>query len=281
MLYDNWPAILKVTPPAGNMPIWGRQASNTQSGADTWRCVSCHGWDYQGKDGAYHSGTSNYTGFPGVYSAAQTLSQADLVDILSGKKDAEHDFSKYLDAASLNDLSGFIKTSLIDDSQYIDPRMLSVIGGDAAKGKIFYDSQCAKCHGADGTTLKFRFQGRDATLGTLAIVDPWRFLHKTRFGTPGTPMIIGYDLGWTAQDGRDVLLYGQGLPTGLSGTQSPATGSQVTPVQPVGGPAQGIFTGILTAIGAIATGLGFAIFLGAFLIAVIFLLVWLVRGRSK
>ena len=211
------------------------------------------------------------------------MSAEDLVKVLKGSKDPEHDFSKYLDDASLNDLAGFMKTDLMDDSQYIDPQTLSVNGGDAAHGKTLFDAQCANCHGDDGTTIEFRFEGRDATLGTLAMVDPWRFLHKTRFGTPGTAMVIGYDLGWTAQDGRDVLLYAQSLPTGLEvepqGRRS-WSGREGQTGQP-GGPAQSIFTGILTALGAIFTGLGFAVVLGLFLIGVIFVVVWLVRGKSK
>ena len=282
MLYDNWFAALGVDAPAGNMPIWARQTTNTRSGEDTWRCVSCHGWDYLGKDGAYHTGSGNYTGFPGLFSAEGGKSVDELVAILKGSQDPEHDFSSYLDDASLNDMAGFLNSALVDDSLYIDAQTLSVKDGDAAKGKTLYDAQCARCHGQDGATLKFRFEGRDATLGTLAVVDPWRFLHKTRFGTPGTEMVIGYDLGWQPQDGRDVLLYAQSLPTGLenpAGTPS-LSGREGETGQP-GGPAQNLFTGILTALGAMATGLGFALVLGIVLIGVIFVVVWLVRGKSK
>jgi hypothetical protein len=113
------------------------------------------------------------------------------------------------------------------------------------------------------------------------VVDPWRFLHKTRFGTPGTDMVIGYDLGWTAQDGRDVLLYAQSLPSGLEvEPQEPSLeGRSGESTQP-GGPAQSIFTGMLTALGAVFTGLGFAVLLGLFLVGVLLVVVWLVRGSK-
>ncbi len=282
MLYDKWYAVLGVDAPAGNHPIWARQTTNTHSGPDTWRCISCHGWDYQGKDGAYRSGSGNYTGFPGVYTPAQTMSEDDLVKVLSGSTDPEHDFSQYLDDASLNDLAFFLKTGLVDDSQYIDPQTLKVIGGNSAHGKELFDGQCAKCHGEDGLKIMFRFEGSDAGLGTLAVVDPWRFLHKTRFGTPGTEMIIGYDLGWQAQDGRDVLLYAQSLPTNLEqATEAPSISGDEGETSQPGGPAQSIFTGILTALGAIFTGLGFAVLLGLFMVGVLLVVVWLVRGKSK
>ncbi len=282
MLYDKWYAVLGVAAPAGNMPIWGRQSTNTISGAETWRCVTCHGWDYQGKDGANRSGSGSYTGFPGVYVPAQSMTVDELVKVLKGSLDAEHDYSKYLDDASLNDLAGFLTTQLVDDSEFIDPQSLSVKGGDPTHGKQLYDGQCARCHGADGDTIKVNLEGKDSRLGAVAVVDPWRFLHKTRFGTPGTEMVVGFDLGWTAQDGRDVLLYAQGLPSGLEAqTQLPSLNGRTGETSQPGGPAQSIFTGILTALGAVFTGLGFAVLLGVFLVGVLLVVVWLVRGKSK
>ena len=280
-LFDNWFQELGKSPPPGNMPIWSRQTTNTISGQDTWRCVTCHGWDYQGKDGAYRSGT-NYTGFPSVYEQVQDMSEDEIVAHLKGSKDPSHNFSPYIDDTSLKDLAGFLKNALIDDNQYIDLVSLKVIGGNSTQGKILYDQQCATCHGADGQKKTFVYAGQNVTLGTLAGIDPWRFLHKTRFGTPGTPMVIGYDLGWTPQDGRDVLLYAQGLPGGDQQSQNPpAIGtSPITPPPSVGGPAGNFFTGILTALAAIGTALCFALILGAGLVGIIFVVVWLIRGRK-
>jgi cytochrome c553 len=278
-LYDKWYAVLDSAPPQGDMPLWAGQTTNTLSGEDTWRCVSCHGWDYQGKDGAYRSGT-HYTGFPGLYQIASQRTYDEILAALKGGVNPQHDFTKYLDEASLNDLAIFIDSALIDDNQYIDQRTLDVIGGDATEGKQRYDQSCASCHGADGITLRFRFEGTDATLGTLAAKDPWRFLHKTRFGTPGTPMIIGYDLGWTAQEGRDVLRYVQTFPSGIiHPTQPPVM--QEHEVQPVtkGGPANSFLSGLLTIFGAMTVGLGFNILIAAALVGIILLIVWMLRGR--
>ena len=279
-LYDKWYAVVGAAAPQGNMPIWASQKTNTRSGEDTWRCVSCHGWDYQGKDGAYRAG-ANYTGFPGVYQAAQK-STDEIVAALKGKTNPDHDFSKYLDDASLTDLAKFIQSGTPDDNRYIDLVALTVKGGDKAHGKELYDGQCAKCHDADGTKTKFRLDGREATLGTIAVVDPWRFLHKTRFGTPGTEMVVGYNLSWTAQDGRDILLYAQSLPTGLTSTHTPPTvGDHPNSGDVPAGQSQSIFIGLATALGAIVTSLGFALVLGAFLIGVIFVVVWSLRDRKK
>ena len=73
-LYDKWYAVLGVPAPQGDMPIWSRQSTNTRSGAETWRCSECHGWDYAGNLGAYGNQTgSHYTGIAGILSS--TLDQ--------------------------------------------------------------------------------------------------------------------------------------------------------------------------------------------------------------
>lgn len=280
-LYDKWYAVLGKQPPAGNMPIWTRQTTNTLSGPDTWRCVTCHGWDYQGKDGAYRSG-SNYTGFPSLLAASKNLSKEQIIDQLSGKRDPTHDYSKLMVSTDLSDLADFVKGALIDDNQFINPQTLDVIGGDLANGEKLYKSGCASCHGEDGAKLKFRFEGLDAGLGTLATIDPWRFLHKTRYGTPGTQMPVGSTLGWTPKDGRDVLLYAQ--VKFQSGTVLPTPGGVITgldnPEGVGGGPSNSWFTGLLTGLGAIGTTVGFALLIGGVLVAIIFLVVWSMRGRK-
>jgi cytochrome c553 len=282
-LYDNWFAALGKSAPEGNMLLWSKQSTNTRSGPDTWRCVECHGWDYQGKDGAYREGNSRYTGFPGVLQVSKTLSQEDLLGVLKGSQDKAHDFSAYIDDASLKQLVVFLKTSLINDDTFINPQTFKVVGGDIEVGKTLYNQSCTSCHGENGLKIAFRFEGMDAGLSTLAALDPWRFLHKTRFGTPGTPMVIGYDLGWTEQEGRNMLLYAQSMPGGTAHIeQLPVIGEgEVTPEPLRGGPPQGFLGGILTALGAIATGLGFNILVAAVLVGILLLIVWAIRPKRK
>lgn len=280
-LYDDWTKIVSPAPAlSGNQPIWNTQTTNTMSGADTWRCVSCHGWDYKGKDGEFRSGP-NYTGFPGVF-ADRTKTAAEIDGFLHGVGNPSHDYSAYLSTSDIEALISFIQNGLIEDNQYIDPVSLKVLGGNLQNGEKLYTGTCAKCHGDDGRQIQFRYEGQDIILGKLAVQDPWRFLHRTRFGTARAPeMVIGAAIGWTAQEGRDVLLYAQTLPTGFEVNGTPSLGEQ-TPgnVKQPGGPATNIFTGILTALGAMATGVGFAIILGALLVGIILLMVWFLRGRK-
>lgn len=279
-LYDDWTQVTGITPPQGNHPIWARQTTNTRSGVDTWRCVSCHGWDYLGKDGSFASG-ANYTGFPGVY-ASQSQPLDELKAALSGKKDPQHDFSTYLSDADLTALAVFIRQGVIDDSRFIDPVSLKPIGGDLQNGKDLYEQGCASCHGADGQKITFRYEGQTVSLATLAVRDPWRFLHRTRFGTARAPeMTIGLNLGWSPQEGRDVLLYAQTFAAGLEQPPSPSMGDQPSgTVSQPGGPANNLITGILTALGAMAASLGFALVLGGLLVGILLLVVWSIRNRK-
>ncbi len=279
-IYDDWTSVVENPPaPVGNHPIWSRQTNNTIAGIDTWQCVNCHGWDYQGKEGAFAFGPYS-TGFPSLLESS-TESSSYLKGALSGEKDAQHDFSSLMSDEELDSVIAFIQDGLIDDNQFIDVFSRKVIDGNLSNGKEKYSEACASCHGDDGTQATFRFEGREVALGTLAVQDPWRFLHRTRFGTARAPeMPIGYDLGWTPDDGRDVLYYVQSsLPTGFEVVESEPL--DIEPIANIGGPAQNWFSGIATAIGAMATSLGFAVILGALFVGVILLLVWLLRSRQS
>ena len=266
-LYDKWFAVLGVEPPGVDMLIWGRQTTNTRSGPDTWRCAECHGWDYRGAQGAYGSG-SHQTGFPDVKTLSAEMSLEDIVGHLKGSKDQAHDFSAYLDDTELTQLGIFLKIGAIDDTEYINPVSLQVIGGDVAHGKQLYNSTCAACHGEDGKKIVFRTEGVDEYLGSVANRDPWRFLHRTRFGTAGTAMPVGMALGWSSADGRDILDYAQTLPTGGEiPLAEPTARSDETPTQILGGPATNLWTGILTGIGIFLGMAGYALFfIGGFVL---------------
>jgi mono/diheme cytochrome c family protein len=276
-LYDKWYAALGVSAPEGNMPAWDRQTTNTRSGADTWRCSECHGWDYKGSEGAYGAG-SHYTGFPNVMKLAAALTPEEIVSHLKGSKDPSHDFSKYIDDANLQKLALFLKEGVIDEAEFIDAATLKVKNGNVAHGKQLYDQTCATCHGADGKQIIFRTEGINESLGEVANRDPFRFLHRTRFGVAGTEMPVGRDLGWQPADGRDVLAYAQTLTAGAAPQAGNAgAGSESTPN--LGGPGKGIFSGILT---------GLAAFFGMFGLSLLFLgglvllgaaLVWVLRKR--
>lgn len=208
-LYDNWMGALQVDAPAGDHPLWKTQTTNTRSGADTWRCKECHGWDYKGAEGAYGSG-SHMTGFKGLLGAA-TMSDADLLAWLNGGKNPDHNFSPYMPETNLMSLVDFIQEGMRDTAQYINSDK-TLNGGDPAHGKELFDRVCAECHGEDGKELNFGDESEPEYVGTIALDNPWEFWHKVSFGQPATLMPSALRTNWPLEDILDVLAYAQTLP---------------------------------------------------------------------
>lgn len=279
-LYDKWYAVAGVEAPEGNMPAWERQSTNTRSGPDTWRCSECHGWDYKGSEGEYASG-SHATGFPNVMKLSASLSEQEIIDHLHGSKDPSHDFSKYLADEDIARLTKFLKEGIKDDSALVDAVTHKAVGGNLQNGKTLYEGQCAKCHGADGKTIIFRNEGINEYLGTVATRDPYRFIHRTRYGVAGVKeMPVGRQLGWKDSDSVDVLAYVQSLPTGVENeTQSNAGASSETSPK-LGGPQGGVFGGILTGIAAFFGMFGLSAFFLFGLVVIAVLIVWALRKRK-
>jgi mono/diheme cytochrome c family protein len=279
ILYDNWFAALGVDAPSGDMPIWSRQKTNSRSGPETWRCVECHGWDYRGAQGAYATG-SHFTGFPDVTTLAESLNEIDIVNHLKGANDPAHNFSAYLTEPAMAQLAAFLKFGIIDDSLYIDPISMRVIGGDSRNGKRLFEGTCIPCHGQDGSTIIFRTEGIDETLGDVAQRDPWRFLHRTRFGVAGTSMPIGANLGWTPEDGRDILSYVQTLPSRHPvPTLAPAV-QQAEPGLQLGGPGDNWWNGLLTSFEAFLGAISYVLIFSGGVLLLGFMVVIILRRRK-
>ncbi|MEW5939566.1 MAG: c-type cytochrome [Chloroflexota bacterium] len=207
LLYDDWIKVLGVDTPAENQPLWATQTTNTRSGKDTWRCKECHGWDYKGVEGAYGGG-SHKTGFVGVLQVAGT----DPNEILASLKSGDHDFSAYMDDQALTDIALFLSGNMLDSASFIADK--KAVGGDAANGETIYTENCVECHGPAGLALNFGDESGPEYYGTIAIDNPWEFVHKARFGQPKVadmPALV--DLGLSDQEYIDLLTYAQTLPT--------------------------------------------------------------------
>jgi len=64
-MYDNWIRELALKKPKQAHPLYPTEGQFVKTPWQTWRCVSCHGWDYLGDKGAFSTG-DNYTGITGV-----------------------------------------------------------------------------------------------------------------------------------------------------------------------------------------------------------------------
>lgn len=193
-LYDKWWKVAKVAEPAGDHPLWASRPdteTNKRTGATTFRCKECHGWDYRGSAGAYSSG-SHHTGFPGVMGAAK-LPAAQLHALIK----TQHGYGALgLSDAKIDALVAFLQHGLLDTRRFIDEA--KSFTGEAALGKVFYDAKiatnlsCASCHGPEGKKPPKGHPDFDDYPGMLARKNPWEFLHKVRFGQPGTTMPRGH-----------------------------------------------------------------------------------------
>lgn len=208
-MYDKWWNITGATEPTSDHPLWASRpdtTTNTRTGADTWRCKECHGWDYKGVDGVYGSG-SHQTGIKGIRGTTKT--PQEVFDLIK----TNHSFDTVLSDADIWDLAKFVLQGTIDTSTIIDSS--GAFTGNATTGKPLYDNgigtsiACAVCHGADGKQILFH--GTD-TLGGLANENPWEVQHKIRFGQPGTAMPASVTDGGTTQNVNDVGAHSQTLP---------------------------------------------------------------------
>ena len=189
MIYDNWWAALDRPSPTSTHPAYPE--SGKKSGAVTWRCKECHGWDYKGKDGKY-AGGSHATGIKGIRAAAGR----DPKEIAKLMRAAPHGYApSMIGDAALERLAIFVSHGQHDTDDYIDDKTGEVRRGTVSRadflerGRGIYQTTCAACHGFDGRRLNFGDYRKPAFIGTEARSNPWEVLHKIRNSHPGAEMI--------------------------------------------------------------------------------------------
>ena len=204
-LYDNWIKITKKNP-EGIHPLYPANAK--KSGKTTWRCKECHGWDYIGNKGRYSKG-SHFTGISGVFHV-QTKFPEEIYDSMTNKK-LKHDFSEYLSESEIWDLVKFLREGQAPIEAVMDSKGQGK--GDIVPGKVFYNAQCASCHGMEGNKIDFKTK-KDGIqgIGWLANDNPQESIHKIRWGHPGSDMpAMITDKNLTEQDAIHILTYSQSL----------------------------------------------------------------------
>jgi thiosulfate dehydrogenase len=176
-LYDKWYAVTGAKAPETMHPLYPTSGSYAGKPKSNWRCKECHGWDYQGANGAYKSG-KHATGIKGIDAAAG----GNTDDIVALLKAPEHAYGDKLSDADLQDLATFISAGQVDMDAYIDRASKKPIGGDMAKGAAYYNTMCAQCHGEDGKKPK-GMKSFGKQMG-----NPWEVMHKILNGQPDAEM---------------------------------------------------------------------------------------------
>jgi thiosulfate dehydrogenase len=209
LLYDRWWEVTRVPAPTGNHPLY--PPVGQQSGSTTFRCKECHGWDYNGRDGVYGSG-SHFTDIKGVFGTA--LHAREMFDLLKADPNDTpngHDMDAFgMTDRDIWDVVKMIREELVNTSDFIGPTAQFL--GDPDIGFLWYENNCASCHGSDGTDLNFGTLLDPIYVGTIANENPWEFLQKVRFGHPASPMPAAERILWTDDQLRDVGAYAATLP---------------------------------------------------------------------
>lgn len=199
-LYDNWYAMLGKPSPTAAHPSWpqGRQAA---SAGDTWRCASCHGFDYRGDPGSTRLGGA---GIP--YQSVRNAEKMSIEKVVGILGDARHSYSDdVLPRSSKIELGMFLVKG-----QYTSARYFGADGrakGSATRGKERFVQVCASCHGFDG---RLSVKPNGASLGAIAVDSPAEMFHKIRNGHPGAMNAAMRPTPLSVQS--DLLAYVQSLP---------------------------------------------------------------------
>ncbi|MEQ1649066.1 MAG: cytochrome c [Hyphomicrobiaceae bacterium] len=206
-IYDTWWEALDRKKPQETNPAYPARAK--RSGATTWRCVECHGWDYKGKDGINGKDqplSDRFTGISGVR-GAQSL-QADA--IVKMMRSPSHGYTpEMIPDEEMVRLAEFLRSGQHDTDIFID-RTTRKVRGDKQRGAAVYQTICAACHGLDGRALNWGTPQKPGYIGTEANELPWEVMHKMRNAHPGAAMVNLRAL--PLQDSIDTLAYTQTLP---------------------------------------------------------------------
>jgi len=230
-LYDKWwQKAASSTEPLTTQPNW--PASNTAvSGSATWRCKACHGWDYRGADGAYATG-KYATNIQGIVTTTSFIMQYSSAANVYGflKTNSSHGFTTIFTTGEFYQLTKFIMTMRTEVAasqsgvNFINDSSKLTKDTDIVNGKTLYNSAniitCsnAGCHGEDGEAFDFA-DGDPANppnefVHHIAKENPWKFIHKIRFGQPNyiaMPALYAATSASenTTQAATDILAYAQ------------------------------------------------------------------------
>ncbi len=183
-IYDNWWVALDVAEPRGTHPSYPEVGQ--KSGPATWRCKTCHGWDFLGSEGIYSEGSSNYTGIGGIR-AAQGRSVEQIAATL---RDSTHLYTTdMISDEQLGRIAAFVSRGQIDVAKYVDLETRQMIAGDINRGRGIFQTVCAACHGYDGRLLDWGDGESSNFVGTEASELPDEVLHKVLSSHPGAAMI--------------------------------------------------------------------------------------------
>ncbi|MCP4316712.1 MAG: cytochrome c [Hyphomicrobiales bacterium] len=184
-LYDNLWVTVDVDPPRYRNPAFPKEVAIDDG--DTWRCVSCHGWDYRGIEGE-----RAVLGRHEAFADLKSLSGTDPYMIMKKIRGSHPDFPQEAIPDFAFDILGlFISVGLYDRDSIIDNEGRA--WGDLEQGRDIFEGACMNCHQPDGRAGFVGEKGDHSSLGWVARNRPEQALHKILNGVPGADMLaVGF-----------------------------------------------------------------------------------------
>ena len=175
-IYSAFDEVLGVDKFLTHNPLWPDSVVEEFSTAESWRCSTCHGWNYQG----LHTYGNELIEFPGLGSVSE-MTDDEISAWLEGSNNSDHDFSKYLTIESMAQLLSFFR----DDRflKWVDVNEIEVINaGNGTPGEDTYKKNCKECHGTQGAKINLGSISEPSFLGDLITMDQSRMIHLLEFG---------------------------------------------------------------------------------------------------
>ncbi|MEM7426783.1 MAG: c-type cytochrome [Pseudomonadota bacterium] len=181
-LYDNLYTMTETPKPEKANPAYPAGVSSESLG--TWRCVSCHGWDYSGSSGE----RGRVAGPHSALVSLRPLADADPARIALKIKGPPHAF----DFGALPENVVEVLALFISLGQYDRAAIMTADGeatGTAKEGQMIFEGACSNCHQLDGRAYLRGERGDKSSLGWLSRNRPEQVVHKIMNGFPGTDML--------------------------------------------------------------------------------------------
>ncbi|MYZ47409.1 hypothetical protein E4O86_06755 [Rhizobiales bacterium L72] len=180
-LYDDLWVVLGTAAPAGRNPAFPKDVEI--DARQTWRCVTCHGWDYRGGEGE----TSRR--IPGAnFPSLRALDGENPADVAERIRDAHGLFLVgAVPDLAIDLLAGFLTGGQIDEADFFDERGRSL--GEPEVGRDIFEGACINCHQLDGRRFLHGEHGDRSSLGWVVRNRPEQALHKIMNGVPGAEML--------------------------------------------------------------------------------------------
>ncbi|MEO1204713.1 MAG: c-type cytochrome [Pseudomonadota bacterium] len=180
-LYDNHWNVVGRQPPTQRQPVFPKTIKTYN--AKTWRCSSCHGWDYLGRDGHLGEQSRSYT-FKSLARVRAKPPEWIAKYIRSG---FHRQMTAVLTEKHITALSLFLRTGQHSVEAFLDDKGRA--SGNSIEGKDLFEKTCASCHQKDGRAFIYGEKGDVASLGWLARNRPEQVLHKILNGVPKADML--------------------------------------------------------------------------------------------